>query len=193
MLTSPVEDSFRLWAVRHGLLVEVLLTVLRRMHNTTNSPLHRVEVGLITGREFEAFLADALSVESGQSVSAEGLLEGLFAGLKTNVAVVNLVNDAQARGWKIGILSNAWGHPYDMDFLSSVASVILTSDSIGMRKPEPGAYLLAAQRLAVRPSDCVFVDDLRRNVRGAQATGMRGFVYAPGAEPALAELVRKFG
>jgi len=192
VLTSPVEDSFRLWALRHGLPLAALMRVLRRMHDTANSPLQRVEIGDITGRDFEECLAEEISAETGCSVAAENLLAGLFGYLETNAAVVNIVGEAETQGWKIGILSNAWGHPYDMTFLSSVASVILTSDEIGIRKPDTGAYRLTADRLRVRPGNCVFVDDLRRNVRGAQAAGMTGFVYSPGAEQALGELVRTF-
>ena len=41
-----------------------------------------------------------------------------------------------------------------------------------MHKPEPEIYLLAAERLAVEPAACVFVDDLRENCEGAEAVGM---------------------
>lgn len=39
-------------------------------------------------------------------------------------------------------------------------------------KPEPGAYLAAAEKVGVEPSRCLFIDDLQQNVKGARAVGM---------------------
>jgi 2-haloacid dehalogenase len=41
-----------------------------------------------------------------------------------------------------------------------------------MRKPDPGIYVLTCARLAVEPTDSVFVDDNADNVEAARAYGM---------------------
>ena len=42
----------------------------------------------------------------------------------------------------------------------------------GVRKPDPRFYLLACERLAVDPAECVFLDDLGVNCKPARALGM---------------------
>jgi putative hydrolase of the HAD superfamily len=61
-----------------------------------------------------------------------------------------------------------------------------------MRKPEPGIYRLAAERLGVEPAECVFVDDLGTNIKGAVAVGMVGVRFVS-AEQAIDELEALFG
>ncbi|KAI0709078.1 HAD-like domain-containing protein [Earliella scabrosa] len=46
------------------------------------------------------------------------------------------------------------------------------SSTLGMRKPEPGIYLLACERNGIKPSEAVFLDDLGMNLKAAQALGM---------------------
>lgn len=50
--------------------------------------------------------------------------------------------------------------------------VVLESSKVGVRKPEPRFYELACERLAVAPSECVFLDDLGVNLKPAAAMGM---------------------
>ena len=45
----------------------------------------------------------------------------------------------------------------------------------------PEIYLLACERLGVEPGDCVFVDDLRENVTGAEAVGMTAILHRDSA------------
>lgn len=82
---------------------------------------------------------------------------------------------------KVGLLSNA-GRGARSRLQASVVGPlfhdILCSAEVGLAKPEPAVYLLAAQRLGVPPTACVFVDDLIYNVEGAKAVGMRTFHYA---------------
>ena len=43
--------------------------------------------------------------------------------------------------------------------------------------PNPEIYKLAAKRLAVKPEECIFIDDMLKNVQAAESTGMKGIVY----------------
>src|SRR5690606_27324266 len=71
-----------------------------------------------------------------------------------------------------------------------VDTVVLSGDE-GVAKPEPDSYLRVARRLDLDPGECVFVDDLAVNVRGAAAAGMVG-VHHDGARGALEELAVLF-
>ncbi|MGI9623826.1 MAG: HAD family hydrolase, partial [Acidimicrobiales bacterium] len=57
---------------------------------------------------------------------------------------------------------------------------VLESWQIGSRKPEARAYSVAADRLGVPPSRCVFVDDLPVNVDAATALGMTAILMEDG-------------
>ena len=48
----------------------------------------------------------------------------------------------------------------------------MISGELGLHKPQPEIYRLAAERLEVAPAACVFVDDLQENCEGAEAVGM---------------------
>ncbi len=54
---------------------------------------------------------------------------------------------------------------------------MLLSGETGLRKPAPEAFAAAAGRLGVAPAECVLVDDLAANVRGAVAAGLVGVVH----------------
>lgn len=53
---------------------------------------------------------------------------------------------------------------------------LLSSSAIGLRKPDPRAYLAAADALGCAPHECLFIDDLPINVQAACAVGMRGLL-----------------
>lgn len=49
----------------------------------------------------------------------------------------------------------------------------ITADDCAKVKPEPDAYLMAANRLGLSPSECIAVEDSPRGMRAALAAGMR--------------------
>jgi len=59
---------------------------------------------------------------------------------------------------------------------------VVISGEVGLRKPQPEIYLLAAERLRVEPSECVFVDDFKINADGAAAVGMLGIQHRNAGE-----------
>ena len=67
----------------------------------------------------------------------------------------------------------------------------MLSGEIGIRKPDPEIYLVAARRLDVAPDRCVFVDDLGGNLKPAKALGMTTIrhVTAPQPSPDLKRLL----
>jgi putative hydrolase of the HAD superfamily len=54
---------------------------------------------------------------------------------------------------------------------------IVCSAEVGMAKPDPGIFVLAAQRLGLLPAECAFVDDYDVNVRAATEVGMRAVLF----------------
>ncbi|PKW12542.1 HAD-IA family hydrolase [Saccharopolyspora spinosa] len=78
------------------------------------------------------------------------------------------------RGAGIGtaLVSNAGG--LREPDLADLFDAVVLSGAVGVSKPNAEIYLLAARRLGLEPGQCVFVDDLPRNVAGAVGAGMVG-------------------
>lgn len=189
VLTTPMDDSFRTWMSLEAVDPASFQACMRALHDEPGSALHRVERGEIDRAEFETALAAGLRTLDGGTVPGDGLLARMMAHLAPNEPVRALVRDARVRGWATVVLSNSWGNDYDLDDLDGLVDTVLLSDRIGERKPDAAAYLRAAGAAGAEPARCVFVDDLRRNVRGAEATGMRALHYRPGAEAQLRALI----
>ena len=125
------------------------------------------ECGRMTEEEFEPHLARALTIDS-----HEGLIDGLFAGMAPEPAMVEAVAAARRSGIRVGLLSNSWGRRYDRSRWDELFDEIVISGDVGMRKPDPRIYVLAAERLGLPAQEIVFVDDLEHNLVPAREAGM---------------------
>lgn len=96
----------------------------------------------------------------------------------------------RAAGLRTAVLSNADGPP--RPGLTGLADLVLLSGETGLRKPQPAAFAHAAGRLGVAPAECVHVDDLAENVRGAVAAGLVAVLHRSRAAT-LAELEALLG
>ena len=103
-----------------------------------------------------------------------GLIARMFAGLRPEPGMVDVVRRVREAGIRTGLLSNSWGLDYPRDGWDLLFDAVVISGEVGLRKPDPAIYALAAQRLGLPPEEVVFVDDLASNVRGAVAAGMVG-------------------
>ena len=107
--------------------------------------------------------------------------------------MLKAVRRAGDAGISTGLISNSWGRGlYDMSRSTELFEAIVISGDVGMHKPEPAIYMLGAERLGLRPEDCVFVDDLRENCQGAEEVGMTAILHR-GADATLPELERLLG
>jgi HAD superfamily hydrolase (TIGR01509 family) len=71
--------------------------------------------------------------------------------------------------------------------------VILAGDVVKQKKPSPEIYHLAAERLHLRPHDCIVIEDSRNGLLAAKGAGMRCVItqnaYTAGEDLAEADLV----
>ncbi|PTR31651.1 HAD superfamily hydrolase (TIGR01509 family) [Rhodococcus sp. OK519] len=103
---------------------------------------------------------------------------GVLAGPGANGRLLaGVVAAARRDGVRTAILSNDPGGPGAQglrDLAGSFVDVVVVSGDVGMAKPDRRIYELTAERLGLAPGECIFVDDLIANVRGAVAAGMVG-------------------
>ncbi len=61
--------------------------------------------------------------------------------------------------------------------LEKYFDVAIASGDVGHIKPEPEIYELMAEKLGVKPQECVMIDDLEKHCMGACAIGMQAIQY----------------
>lgn len=85
------------------------------------------------------------------------------------------------KDYKIGLLSNVGSNWIRESFLSQQEQQLfddfVLSYEVRLIKPDREIYKLAASRLKVSPSECIFIDDGLQNCEGAKSTGMGAVLY----------------
>ena len=187
VLTTNVFDSFKAFGEAEGLDPQTVKRAFREDPEAL-ALLRRLERGEIEVEEFEPAFAERIGV-----ARSEGLVERLFGGIGPDQRMLDAVRRAGDSGICTGLISNSWGAglSYDMSLLDELFEAIVISGDVGMHKPEPAIYMLGAERLGLRPEECVFVDDLRENCQGAEEVGMTAVLHrgADSTVPALEKLL----
>lgn len=198
VLTSPLQDSLQSWCEDDEIDLAVFQRVLGEWlgpaygQESVTNPIHALERGDLALPDFERELARRLHTHDGRPVEADGLLARMVSGFRREQPMFDAVSRVRAHGFKTALLSNSWGPGYSRDGWDELFDTAVISSEVGMRKPEPGIYRLAADRLGLPTHACVFVDDAGTNVKGAVAVGMVGVKFVS-AEQALEELEALFG
>jgi len=190
VLTNSLSDTMSAWCAADGISYDGFLVVMRDLLGdaayveTAVNPVHALERGEIAVPDFERELAARLRGPDGEPVQAAGLLARMFAGFAQEPGMLELVRRARRAGIKTGLLSNSWGNGYPREGFDELFDVVVISGEVGMRKPEAAIYRYAAGELGLPPEQCVFVDDLSPNIKGAAAVGMVGVRHVSVAETA---------
>lgn len=110
-----------------------------------------------------------------------------------NLPAVNVLARVKAAGYTTLLLSNT--DPERFGFVRRRFPEIFFFDDyvlsyeLRLLKPDAAIYLEAARRAGSAPGECVFIDDMEENVKGAVAAGLKGIHYLP--ETDLAAELRK--
>lgn len=83
--------------------------------------------------------------------------------------------------FRTGLLSNAGPNSLKDYFapgeLEKYFDAALTSGDTGYAKPEPAFYKLMADKLQVKPEECIMIDDRKEFCIGAERAGMQAIEY----------------
>jgi putative hydrolase of the HAD superfamily len=188
VLTTPFEGALRSYCVRDGLAPDALEKIFT-LDQGAQGILVDLERGRISQPEFVAHLASMLGVEQ------DGLLKRMVADLHPEPLVTAAVAELRAQGVKVAVLSNSWGStpfdPYARFQLHEHYDVVVISDQVGLRKPDPEIFTLMLKRLELPGAQCVFVDDVARYLPPARALGM-ATIHATDPATTVTELKRLF-
>ena len=167
VLTTPVWDSFSAFCRSEGLDPDAIKNLFRSDPEAL-ADLRGLETGAVTEAEFERTFGARLGLSD-----PDGLIDSMFEGMKPLEPMVDAVREIRESGLLTGLVSNSWSTAhYDRALLAELFDAVVISAEVGLHKPQPGIYRLAAERLGVAPGRCLFVDDLQENCEGAEAVGM---------------------
>lgn len=187
VLTSRLGDSLDDWCRLDGLSRELVDRVVAGLYREDQGLVHRLEMGTIPVEEFEHRFVERLVAAGAPQIDAAGLMVRMFNGFASEATMTGAVLAARTAGLKTALLSNSWGNSYPRETWDELFDVVVISGEVGMRKPDADIYLHTADRLGLTPQECIFVDDLAHNIRGAAAVGMVG-VHHTDVAVTLAEL-----
>lgn len=186
VLTSNLFASFHAYCLQAEIDPQALVGRFRA-DPQFRELLISLEKGTLDEPAFELRFAALLEVEP------DGLIDGLFAGVGPDTAMVEAVRLAHEAGIRTALVSNSWGvHRYPHEQFAELFDGIVISGQEGMRKPSRRMYELGAERAGVRTEACVYVDDLPFNLTPAQELGM-ATVHHTSAETTIPELERLLG
>lgn len=99
------------------------------------------------------------------------------ASIQAIQGIPELLQRLKSKGYKIGLGSSSV-RPMVKNVLTRFGIIeyfdaLATGDEVEHAKPDPAIYLLAAQRLGVKPENCTVVEDAASGVRAAKAAGMQ--------------------
>jgi putative hydrolase of the HAD superfamily len=186
VLTTSVIDAFQAFCGAEGLDPDAVFQCL-----ADSQDARRLVVELERGRIDEPVFEPAFAAILG--VRPEGLIQRMWSGTRPDREVAGTVLAARRAGIRTGLLSNSWGEGrYERDRFGELFDAVVISGEVGLRKPEPAIYTLAARSLGVEPSACVFVDDFYANLEPAQELGMATVLHTEAGQTTAA-LEQLFG
>jgi len=186
VLTTNVYQAFQEFAVREGLPADAVVTALHSGPDA-RALLIGLEEGTASESEFERGFGALLGV------APEGLIKRMVRGMRRDHRMIDAVRAVRRAGVPTALVSNSWGTDfYPADLLAELFDAVVISGQVGMRKPSPEIYLHAVRALGQEPGDCVFVDDLARNLGAAAELGI-ATLHHTDSDVRIAEMARLFG
>ena len=134
----------------------------------------KARINDMSSKLFWKNLADYLKIDS--DLFRKDYLEFF----KIDVKVLEFIKKLKTN-YKLGLLSNQLEDWLEEEIkkynLDNVFDVIVASYQIKKAKPELEVYKGIAKKLKVYPSECIFVDDLERNLIPARELGMNTILF----------------
>ncbi len=186
VLTSDLFEAYRRFCKSEGLPDEALCDLLTD-DEEGHALLIDLEVGKLAQEEFEQAVGERLGIDGRR------LVQRVMSYVIEEPMMLDVSERARIAGLKTGVLSNSLGlrpyNPYAAWRLPERFDVILLSEEVRLRKPDPRFFSLASEELGVQPEACIFVDDMVMNLDAAREVGMT-VVHHTDAARTVAELER---
>jgi len=194
---SPFE-AFNAFEAANGLPPDFIRGV--NATNPLTNAWAQFESARIDAAAFDAqFLAESTAL--GHPVRGSEVLP-LLSG-KLRPGMVEALK-ACKRAFKVGCITNNVAHGLGPTMaadgksaaqtgeIMALFDAVIESSKVGVRKPDPAIYRMMCEALVVDPADCLYLDDLGINCKGAAMLGMTAIKVVSEAQ-ALADLEKATG
>ena len=146
-----------------------------------------LDAGTISDEEAKAGFCSRLPEEL-HAVACE-IYDRWVDNLVPVAGMPELAADIKAGGGKLYLLSNISvkfskeykDNPWIRDLFALFDGLVLTG-TIGIVKPGREVFDHLLTQFDLRPEECLFIDDTERNIKGAEAVGIRGYLFDGDAE-----------
>lgn len=139
---------------------------------------NEMDRGKLTDEELlEGFVRNDPSIEK----ELREVFQNVNGMIKRYDYAIPWIKELKERGFHVYVISNFAHKAHEecidaLDFLSEVDGGIL-SYQVQLIKPSPEIYRLLCSRYGLKAEECVFIDDLPKNVEAAKKEGMQGIVF----------------
>ena len=138
-------------------------------------------LGRKTAEEFWYAIGPELGLNTPEEIDA---FRNIYHGDEAiNEGVLDLIRRLHGT-YKLAVLSNSppglarwlvdWG-------ILELFDVVFCSGDEGVKKPDPGAFQVTLERLEVKPTEAVFIDDTMQHVEAARRLGLYGIHFTTAA------------
>jgi putative hydrolase of the HAD superfamily len=186
-VTEKRDALFRLYEERAGWQAGSMLRLLY-----SGEPWLLVSTGRISEEEYRRRVEESLPGPLPEEMRG---FEQVFFAEELNHQVVQIARSL-GQQYSLGLLSNATPSLanllVDRFALDGLFEIVVISALVGLRKPDPAIYYLAAERARVPPPACLFIDDKERNTAVATSVGMAAITFRS-AEQLAWELHHRLG
>lgn len=112
--------------------------------------------------------------------------EEFFKGDTIDEELIAHIKRLREADFVLGLLSNATDNTRKMltethPIIANFDGVVISAE-VGVMKPAPKIYHLAAESVRVQPEEALFIDDIRVNVEGARQVGMQAIHFTTSVE-----------
>ncbi|MDP3697569.1 MAG: HAD family phosphatase [Candidatus Taylorbacteria bacterium] len=95
--------------------------------------------------------------------------------------MVAYIEELKKKKYQIALLSNFTSgiekFLQDIFKIYHLFDVVVSSYNVKMKKPDPRIYEYTLEKLGVKPTEAVFIDDVEENVKSAEAVGIQGIIF----------------
>jgi len=184
ILKNAMRKINTLIAQELGLDRDYVISEVRKI----NPPLHK---GKMSEEEFYKKFAEVLKTSPEFIKNYYTKEFEKYTGF--NDDVVEIVKELKKK-FILAVLSNTYEYHAKLnekDPRFRLFDLIIFSHRVGMRKPDREIYEHILKRLNIKPDECIFIDDLPKNVEAAKNMGIKGILFQNAEQ--LKEDLKKLG